>query len=57
MDRAQRAQKAFVKVFRSIDPAKHPQAYRLAFSKPLKFYEDHSKTEAVKLLIAEAEQN
>lgn len=57
MDRVQRAQRAFVKVFKSIDSVKHPQAYRLAFSKPLKFYEDHSKAEAIKILIAEAEQN
>lgn len=49
------AKSKFLDVRNNINKTEHPQAYRLSFSKPLKFYLDKTTDEAIAELIKETE--
>lgn len=49
------AKNKFLDVRDNISQTDHPQAYRLAFSKPLKFYLDKTTDESIAELIKETE--
>lgn len=56
MDMVEIATKAFIKVRDRISCRENPEAYRLAYEKPLKFYLEHTTEEAINILVIEAER-
>lgn len=55
MDRVDLAVKKFCAVRDAIDQTRYPSAYRMAFAKPLRFFEEHGTEEAISILVTEYE--
>jgi len=56
MDRIEQAEKAFLVVRDWLYENKHMTAYRLSYKKPLKFYREHAKEDAIKILMDDAKK-
>lgn len=56
MNRMDQARKAFIEVQDELHQGGKLHAERLSWKKPLKFYLEHSKREAIKILEEEAEE-
>lgn len=52
MDRAEEARDKFLLVRDAIDQTLYPNAYRMAYKTPFKFYMEHDTEEAIQILIA-----
>lgn len=56
MSKVEEATRIFIEVRNSIDPSINPQAYRDAYFKPLKFYYENGKDEALRLLLESSDR-
>lgn len=54
MDRIELAIKAFIEAREELRRVNNMQAYLFSWKKPLKFYREYSKEEAISILIKEA---
>ena len=54
MDRIDQAVKAFIVVRDELYRMKQIQAYNFSYKKPLKFYREHTKEDAIAILLNEA---
>lgn len=57
MDRNDLAVEKFCLVRDAIDQTLYPNAYRMAFKTPLRFYKEHTTEEAIAILIKEYEKD
>jgi hypothetical protein len=57
MGRAEEARAKFLLVRDAIDVTIYPNAYRMAYQTPFRFYEEHTTEEAIAILIKEYERD
>ena len=56
MDRIEQAVKAFIAVRDELFHTKQIQAYNFSYKKPLKFYREHTKEDAIAILLNEVRE-
>ena len=56
MDRIEQAVKAFIAVRDELFHTKQIQAYNFSYKKPLKFYREHTKEDAIAILQSEVSE-
>ena len=57
MDRVAQARIRFLIVRDAISQTLYPNAYRMAYKMPFRFYEEHDAEEAIQILIEENEKD
>lgn len=57
MDRSEEARAKFLLVRDALDQTRYPNAYRMAYQTPFKFYIEHTIEEIIAILIAEHEKD